>query len=175
MSKKNLTIKGTEFPSFQIGPSNPLAGQPGATVYQGTSVPLNSLGNPGDLYLFIDTSTPSGPGSIPYIKAGGIWNQLFASNSSSIGGIDPDAGVFIVGNGASFVGLTGNNVANKINLGTENTPTFAGLNVSNAITANTFFSNNSAVSLFSDVGNNNIIVGGPLSSTILAGKVLFKG
>lgn len=112
---KDFALKGTIYPSFQLGINGP-------TLHQGTSVPDPSLGVDGDIF-FIANGTSSGI----QIKVGGTWGVVSSSTSATIGGISPVSNVFIVGNGTGFEGRIGDNVRTSFSLGSLQTAEFGGL------------------------------------------------
>lgn len=63
MSKVWLNLSGTTADTFSVGKNGP-------TVYHGTSVPVNSTGSNGDLYVQVGSS----PGF--YQRTNGIWQSL---------------------------------------------------------------------------------------------------
>ena len=69
MAQTPLNLPGTASPYWQIGIS-------GATMYQGTSVPSNIIGVPGDLYVYANGAT-----SNLYQKQGSSWASLPGSGT----------------------------------------------------------------------------------------------
>lgn len=113
----NLTLKGTQYPSFQVGPGGP-------TIYQGTAIPANSVGIDGDVFFLA-----AGSGSGIYFKGAGVWKN--ATGNTSIGTIAPGTGVFIIGNGTAFQGYLDNDVKTFLGLGTQQVAEFTGVTLGN--------------------------------------------
>lgn len=164
---ENFKLKGTDYPSFQIGKN-------GATVRQGNTLPINSDGNPGDIYMFVDTSILSGPNSATFIKAGGTWNKLVTSTSAGdIAGVAPNTGVFIIGTDSNgWAGFTGNAVATFLNLGTQQNPQFSNLTLTGGALNMGGFGDFDA---FGDITTGTLTIGGPNSTTIFPGDVIIQG
>ena len=69
-TQTNLDLKGTIYPSFQIGTNGP-------TIYQGTTVPSLSIGIAGDIYVYVNGSS-----SQIYQNDGTAYNQISAGTGT---------------------------------------------------------------------------------------------
>jgi phage tail protein X len=165
---ENFKLKGTDYPSFQIG-------RGGATVRQGTVVPTpgNPVGRPGDIYLYSDPSTTSGPNSAAYIFIGGAWSKLVNSTGAGdIGGISPGPGVFIIGTDSTgWGGFSGDDAASFLNVASYSNPTFNNL----TLTGGTLLGAGMDFSLLPDTSFGTVTIGGSDSLIIVPGSILIQG
>lgn len=121
MNLKDFAVRGTIYPSFQLGIGGP-------TLHQGTSAPNPGDGIDGDVFFIVN-----GPSSGILQKSGGVWGAVAGGGAASIGAISPVSDAFIVGNGTIWVGKVGNDVKKSFSLGTEDIAEFAGVTVSPSI------------------------------------------
>lgn len=98
-------------------------------------------------------------------------SSTLSSNLIAIGSITPSDGVFIVGDGSTFIGESGNTARSSLGLGTGDTVTFTNLTITNQLTVQTLISSEDLEVTDQTITLNN---GGTTASTTGSG-ILIEG
>ena len=115
----NFNLRGTTFPSFQIGAGGP-------RLFQAITPPDGTDGVDGDIYIVVD-----GANSGMFQKGNGTWGVVSNPSLGDIAQIDPSVFDFIGSDGTDWIGRTNSSVLTTLGLSSGDTPTFTGVNVSN--------------------------------------------